>query len=578
MGRRLLGLVELALVLHEVSLDYFDCASTLLGAHMSLALRYEPDAFQVKGEKLMGRHAAGQGFLAGLLRYGELDSLTGMVTSQSGGQGFLETVQALRPGLTAQATDTADLAALARAGTYFLPEPLSNATAWPRQWAGATAWSLCGVTHTISSAGAMDMIASWPLAPLHPWDAVICTSAAVKRSAETLLASQADYLRHRVGATRFTLPELPVIPLGADCDAMARTPDGIAAARSRLGIGADSVVVLFLGRLSWHAKANPAPMYLGLERAARGRPVVLIECGWFANDFIRDGFDQAAKALAPSVRRIVLDGRKSEARGDAWNAADVFCSFSDNIQETFGLTPVEAMAAGLPCVVSDWDGYRDTVRDGLDGILVPSLGPPPLAGVDLALAHALNSDTYDVYLSRAQLSVAIDVAAAGAALERICGDAGLRQRMGQSGLVRARETFDWKTIVAQYQTLWRELGERRSVAHKTAVPTRNAWPARMNPFELFANYATRVLSGDDVLVRPSGITEDIAVLRTNLRIAQQTGRLTASPESVLELWRLTASPQTVASLTGGTDPAARQRLRGLMTLIKFGLLTVQPKS
>lgn len=545
---------------------------------MHLALRYEPDAFQVKGEKLMGRHAAGQGFLAGLLRYGALDGLTGVVTNQAGAQAFLETARALRPGLASQATDLADLAALARAGTFFLPEPLSNTTAWPRQWAGPAAWSLCGVTHTISSAGAMDMIASWPLAPLHPWDAVICTSAAVKRSAETLLAAQADYLQQRVGATRITLPELPVIPLGVDCDAMERTPDAIAAARARLGIAADAVVALFLGRLSWHAKANPAPMYLGLERAARGRPVVLIECGWFANDFIRDGFDEAAKALAPSVRRIVLDGRKPDARGDAWNAADVFCSFSDNIQETFGLTPVEAMAAGLPCVVSDWDGYRDTVRDGLDGILVPSLGPPPLAGVDLAAAHALGTDTYDLYLSRAQLSVAIDVAAAGAALERICGDADLRHRMGRSGFARARETFDWKTIVTQYQVLWRELGERRAVAQKTTGPLRNAWPARMNPFELFANYATQVLGGDDVLMRPPGITEEIAVLRVNLRIAQQTGRLNLAPDGLLELWRKTASPQTVAALTGGTDPAARQRLRGLMTLIKFGLLAVQPKS
>ena len=28
------------------------------------------------------------------------------------------------------------------------------------------------------------------------------------------------------------------------------------------------------------------------------------------------------------------------------------------------------MAAGLPVVVSDWDGYRDTVRDGVDGFRI----------------------------------------------------------------------------------------------------------------------------------------------------------------------------------------------------------------
>ena len=66
---------------------------------------------------------------------------------------------------------------------------------------------------------------------------------------------------------------------------------------------------------------------------------------------------------------------------------DIFCSLSDNIQETFGITPIEAMSAGLPVVVSDWDGYRDTVRDGIDGFRVPTQMPPPGYGDELALRH-----------------------------------------------------------------------------------------------------------------------------------------------------------------------------------------------
>jgi glycosyltransferase involved in cell wall biosynthesis len=542
---------------------------------MNLALRYEPDAFQVKGEKLMGRHAAGQGFLAGLLRHGQLDSLTAMVTSQSGAEAFKETVAALKPELPVQATDQNDLGALSRAGTYFLPEPLSAATAWPRQFVHPAAWSFCGVTHTISSAGAMDMIASWPLAPLHPWDAVICTSTAVKRSAETLLSAQAEYLQYRLGATRMTLPQLPVIPLGVDCAALTRRPDEIAAARQKLGISPDTVVALFLGRLSWHAKANPAPMYAGLERAARGRPIALIECGWFANDFIRDGFAQAAQTLAPSVHRLVLDGRDAQARHDAWHAADVFCSFSDNIQETFGLTPVEAMAAGLPSVVSDWDGYRDTVRDGLDGLLVATLSPPAAAGVDLAAAHALGADTYDVYLSRSQLSVAVDWDQAGAALERICADEALRRRLGETAQTRAREVFDWKVIVAQYRQLWSALAERRKAAQNEAQALRHPWPARMNPFEFFSSYPTRQLRLEDMVVRPAGLTEGDASLRIGLRVAKQNGRMTLDPDALLDLWRKTSAPQSVSSLAGALDGPGRARLRGVMTLIKFGLLMVQ---
>src|SRR3546814_3034291 len=76
----------------------------------------------------------------------------------------------------------------------------------------------------------------------------------------------------------------------------------------------------------------------------------------------------------------------------SWAAADVFVSLSDNIQESFGITPVEAMAAGLPCIVSDWDGYRDTVVDGETGILVPTWVPPAGAGAGIARSEEHTSE------------------------------------------------------------------------------------------------------------------------------------------------------------------------------------------
>ncbi len=136
----------------------------------------------------------------------------------------------------------------------------------------------------------------------------------------------------------------------------------------------DEVAVLFAGRLTFHAKAHPLPMLLGLERAraASGQAVALVVFGQFPNDAIAAAFREEAALFAPSVRLVVLDGADPANGPRAWAAADVFTSLSDNIQETFGLTPVEAMAAGLPCVVSDWDGYKDTVRDGVDGFRVPT--------------------------------------------------------------------------------------------------------------------------------------------------------------------------------------------------------------
>ena len=46
------------------------------------------------------------------------------------------------------------------------------------------------------------------------------------------------------------------------------------------------------------------------------------------------------------------------------------------------------MAAGLPVVVSDWDGYRYTVSDGVEGFRVPTLAPAHARqGEELALQH-----------------------------------------------------------------------------------------------------------------------------------------------------------------------------------------------
>ena len=52
-----------------------------------------------------------------------------------------------------------------------------------------------------------------------------------------------------------------------------------------------------------------------------------------------------------------------------------FISLSDNIQETFGLTIIEGMAAGKPVIATDWDGYRQTVRHGDTGFLIPTYMP-----------------------------------------------------------------------------------------------------------------------------------------------------------------------------------------------------------
>ena len=100
--------------------------------------------------------------------------------------------------------------------------------------------------------------------------------------------------------------------------------------------------------------------------------------GWFpGGDIDLRRYQQAARHYAPDVSVHFLDGKNPDVVRCCWAAADIFYSLVDNPQETFGLTPVEAMAAGIPVIVSDWDGYRYTVTDGLEGFLIPTTGSHP---------------------------------------------------------------------------------------------------------------------------------------------------------------------------------------------------------
>jgi phosphatidylinositol alpha-mannosyltransferase len=87
-------------------------------------------------------------------------------------------------------------------------------------------------------------------------------------------------------------------------------------------------------------------------------------------------------------RGVTALGKVSEERKLAeLQRAQVLCAPSLG-GESFGMVLTEAFAAGTPVLASDIPGYRDVVRDGRDGVLVP-------AGDPLALAQALRGLALD---------------------------------------------------------------------------------------------------------------------------------------------------------------------------------------
>ena len=528
----------------------------------------------------MGIHAASEGFMRGFTRYADIDIAYCTVEDDSAANAFYDVVRQERS-LPVKAFSAKRPELLAEPGCVYLPGPGLGEFAWRRRQAFQRGFSLCGITHTTATGVVMDAIADFSVSPIQVWDALICTSQSVHRMVCSLLEDQNNYLRERLGASTFVSPQMPVIPLGIDCSAFAPSPTSRQAWRSRLGIDEEDIAVLFFGRLSFHAKAHPIPMYQALAKAAKNvkRRFHLIHCGWFPNEAHGTLFRNVGKEICPEVNLIFVDGLDPEARTTIWSAADIFTSLTDNIQESFGLTPIEAMAAGLPVIVSDWDGYRDTVRDGIDGYRIPTLMAPAPFGGDLAYQHATGAINYDTYIGRTSQFVAVDIEACAIALINLAEDSSLRQRMGAEGRRRAEARYDWKIIITEYQYLWGELAAIRqsageSVALEEAGPAR---PARPDPFHAFSSYPSTSLAPSDIVSRTETGEEWLKLLRASPLVSFAEEVLPSEDESLKILRIIADSAQPVANIVGCFAPE-RQGLifRGLVWLAKFGLVAIAP--
>jgi alpha-maltose-1-phosphate synthase len=474
---------------------------------ITAAVLYSKDGYDTGGKRLLGRHSAGEGFLKSLVQHGSADSLYCCADSEATFQEFCTRIQ---PWLSQPRKvrwikqDRPDL--LSQPGTIYRPDPALADLVWGRRFVNQRAYSICGVTHTIATKYVMESIGNLVTAPVQPWDALICTSAAVKTTVERVITTWSEYLAERTGGQSEILVKLPIIPLGVDCSAF---PQGVDALNSRrqqrqeLGISPDDIVVLFVGRLTFSAKAHPVPMYIALERAAQQTKtkIHLIQAGWIEDPREEPDFKNSAQVFCPSVNTIFLDGRKPEIRVNIWSAADIFISLSDNIQETFGLTPIEAMANGLPAIVSDWNGYKESVRHEIDGFRIPTLIPPPESCLDLAINYLDGSLNWPTYMGHTSLATAVDIDACTRALCQLIADSELRKRMGENARQRVREIYDWKVVIAAYEKLWRELAEIRLSAPESAPVKAGMppYPLGDDPFRVLSHYSTRTLSNDMML-------------------------------------------------------------------------------
>ena len=333
---------------------------------------------------------------------------------------------------------------------------------------------------------------------VRPYDSLICASTAARDAIRTIMASITESVRKNTGADISFKGRLDVVPFGVRTD-LFRPRDKIDA-RNQFGLPRDAFIILWVGRLSERTKADLLPLLRVFRRLIernKRRELLLVLAGSELDPGAQGAqLEDYARVLGIADRIRILTPIPPAYRHVIFATADIFVSPSDNIQETFGLTPIEAMATGIPQVVSAWDGYRDTVRHGETGFLVPTHWIKCDQNLE-RFGTAFENQMLD-HLAISQ-TVVIDLDSFEKHLQLLIDRPALRARMAQASRKRAVAEYDWSAVVRCLKELWKDQEEQ----HQSAPDTPGQWRLRdyTDPkfFEYFKGYAAAILTGNEVL-------------------------------------------------------------------------------
>jgi glycosyltransferase involved in cell wall biosynthesis len=236
-------------------------------------------------------------------------------------------------------------------------------------------------------------------------------AATYPRNAAVLAVSEAVAQSIRVPRWSRRRPSIDVVYHGADLASARRGPDARAAARSALGLAPDDLVIGTVGNLT--AKKDHATLFDAVATLVPEHPrlrLVLVGTGPLEEDL------RARSRALGLDRHVELTGMRDDVLA-LLPGFDVFTLSSR--YEGLPISLLEAMAAGLPCVVTSVGGVPEVVTDLEEGFLVPPGDPSALA----------------------------------AALGKLLTDPSVRSEMGARAAERAQQ-FDIGRAVAQTQRVY----------------------------------------------------------------------------------------------------------------------------
>ncbi|MBQ7456541.1 MAG: glycosyltransferase family 4 protein [Desulfovibrio sp.] len=327
----------------------------------------------------------------------------------------------------------------------------------------------------------------WPGAS--PRDVILATSQA----AIDVIQGYFSQLRanYRIPDT-WHQPDLRLLPLGVNIHKFrpASSQEKIQA-REHLGIEQQEVVCLAHGRITVDDKMDLLPLILALHRLQQRenppRIHLLLSGRIRENDTYPKVLEAQTKAFG--IPCTIFDSPSDSELETIYRASDIFLSPSDNIQETFGLTILEAQAMGLPVIASDWDGYRDILRHGECGFLIPTLAPLHTPRLN-TIRPILPENIFQLFLAE---QTPIDVDALAKAIETLATSPTLRQSMGQKGRAFVCQGYSWEQIIERWLGILDQLWEIPISAEEEARIRAAEHPCFLDYTKIFSHHPTHVL-------------------------------------------------------------------------------------
>ncbi len=184
------------------------------------------------------------------------------------------------------------------------------------------------------------------------------------KQADCIIASTPEERLQMIRHCGATAGQVRVIPCGIDLKLFK--PHDRQQARTKLGIGYQEPVVLFVGRLD---PFKGPDVLLRSAALMRTKTQIVIVGGKSASDKDTQLLKELAIQLKISKRVHFIGAQPQHKLPPIYSAADV--TVIPSYHESFGLAAVESLACGTPVVATRAGGLKTIVQNNTTGYLVP---------------------------------------------------------------------------------------------------------------------------------------------------------------------------------------------------------------